>query len=61
VAHTAKPVVPPLQGVDAVDANWDTKVEKEILIKPDVKLNSVAFEIDNLKPVPIVVTTPTVK
>jgi hypothetical protein len=49
-----KPVVPLLQGVIAVAANWDMKVAKGILIKLDVRLKFAASEIDNLKPAPIV-------
>ena len=56
---TAKPVVHPSQVVHAVDVNWDMKLEKETLLKPDVRLKSVAFEIDILKPVPTVTITPT--
>ena len=49
----------PSQVVHAVDVNWDMKLEKETLLKPDVRLKSVAFEIDILKPVPTVTITPT--
>lgn len=61
MAHTAKPVVHPSQGVHAVDVNWDTKLEKETSLKPDARLRSVAFEIDILKPVPTVTITSTAK
>jgi hypothetical protein len=59
--HTAKPAVPTLRRVHAVDVNWDTKLEKETSVKPSVRLKSAASEIDIWKPVPIVMTTPTVK
>jgi hypothetical protein len=61
VAHTAKLAVHPSQGVHAVDVNWDTKLEKETSLNPDVRLKSAAFEIDILKPVPTVTITPTAK
>ncbi len=61
MAHTAKPVMHTLRRVHAVDVNWDTKLDKETSLKPDVRLKSVAFEIDILKPVPTVTITPTVK
>jgi hypothetical protein len=47
--------------VHAVDVNWDTKLEKETSLKPDVRLKSAAFEIDILKPVPTVTITPIAK
>lgn len=61
MAHTAKPVRHTLRRVHAVDVNWDTKLEKEISLEPDVRLKSVAFEIDIWKPVPTVTITPTVR
>jgi hypothetical protein len=61
VAHTAKLVVHTLRKVHAVDVNWDTKLAKETSLKPDVRSNSAAFEIDILKPVPTVTITSTVK
>lgn len=59
--HTAKPVVHILRRVHAVDVNWDTKLEKETSLKPDVRLKYVAFKTDILKPVPTVTITPTAK
>jgi hypothetical protein len=61
VAHTAKPVGHTLRRVHAMDVNWDTKLEKETSLKPDVRLKSAAFEIDILKPVPTVKITQTAK
>jgi hypothetical protein len=61
VAHTAKPVAHTLLRVHAVDVNWDTKLEKETSIKPDVRSKSVAFEIDIWRPVPTVTITPAAK
>ena len=61
MARTAKPVVPTLLKAHAVDVNWDTKLEKETSLNPDVRLRPVAFEIDILKPVPTVTITPTAK
>lgn len=40
-----------------VAANWDMKVEREILINLDARLRSVALKISSFKPVPIVLTT----
>jgi hypothetical protein len=61
VEHIVKPVVHPLQGANASDVNWDTKLEIETLANPDVRLKSVAFEIGILKPVVTATTTPTAK
>ena len=38
MAHTVKPAVHLLQGITAVDVNWDTKLDIEILANPDVRL-----------------------
>lgn len=61
MAHTARPVVHTLRRVLAVDVNWDTKLEKETSLKPDVRLKSAAFEIDILRPVPTATITQTAK
>ena len=58
---TVRPALHPLQAVIAGAVNLDTKPEKETLINPDVKLKSVAFEIDILKLAPTVTITPTAK
>jgi hypothetical protein len=58
VALIARPVVHLLQGAPVVVVNWDIGMGKGILIKRDARLSYAASEIDNLKPVPIVMIIP---